>query len=184
MSILAFRKGVAMTISRLMLIGFLVLAAAACSEDRRDATLGDPGAEMRFETAMRQAAVFQAAGDDRRAAELYRLAHAIAPAESAPLTAIGGMALRIGAPEQAALFFQSAIQVDPNDREARFGLAEAFICLDRAAEALALYEQLRADDPADAHARNGAVLAYDMARRDPVRVGAGALAFAVISRDP
>lgn len=172
-----------MAISRLMLIGFLFLAAA-CSEDRRDVALGESGAEMRFEAAMRQAAVLQAAGDERRAAELYRLAHAIAPTESAPLTAIGGMALRIGAPEQAALFFQSSIQVDSNDREAWFGLAEAFMCLDRAEDALAVYEQLRADDPTDVRARNGAVLAYDMARRDPARLGAGALAFAVISRDP
>lgn len=106
------------------------------------------------------------AGDrDRRAAELYRQAHQANPFDPVPLSALGRLAVRIGAPDEAVTYFEAALTIERRDRATRHGLAGAFVELERTDEALALYEALLADDPADGEAWNGKGLVLDLAGR-------------------
>lgn len=102
---------------------------------------------------------------DDRAAELYRQAHEAHPFDPAPLTALGRLAVRIGAAVEAVEYFEAALAIERRDRDARLGLADAFVELDRGDEALSVYEALLAEDAGDGRAWNGKGLALDLAGR-------------------
>lgn len=97
----------------------------------------------------------EAEGRDDRAAALYRRAHESDPSATAPLTAWGLLASRIGEPEQAVILFRAALAIEGHDRVARHGLADALVELDRGSEALSLYDALLTEDPGDGWAWNG-----------------------------
>lgn len=116
---------------------------------------GEPQVPSALGEVMRQAQIAEAERRADDAVELYRHAAEDFPFDSRPLTAWGLMAVRYGAPDQAIELLTAALAIDAADDAARSGLAEALVDVERAQEALALYESLLSRDPLNARALAG-----------------------------
>lgn len=141
------------------------LLLGACASNETGLQIGDPRNPPELRTLLRMAHQAEAAGRDENAAALYRQAHELHPFESKPLTSWGFLANRVGSYEQAVDIFRSALSVDEDDRDARRGLANAYVNLDNPDEALAMYDVLLDDRPDDYRAWNGKGVAFDMLGR-------------------
>lgn len=146
-----------------------------------DAAIADAGAEDSLLNRALQAA---SARHDDEAARLLRQAHQLDPFDLAPLIALGKLSLRIGAAEEAAEFFRAALAIEGDSREARRGLADAFVDLDRVDDALAVYDILISQDAGDGRAWNGKGQALDLAGRHDEARAAFRAALAVTPDDP
>jgi len=146
-----------------------------------DAAFADAGTK---ESLLIQALQAESARRDDQAAELLHQAHALDPFDLTPLLALGRLSLRIGAAEEAAEFFQAALAIERDNRDARRGLADAFVDLDRADDALAVYDVLISQDAGDGRAWNGKGLALDLAGRHDEAQAAFKTALAVVPDDP
>lgn len=120
---------------------------------------------------------------DDRAAALYRQAHEAHPFDPEPLASLGRLAARIGAADEAVRYFEAALALQRRHRDARHGLADAFVELDRSAEALSMYEALLAEDASDGRAWNGKGLALDLEGRHDEAQTAYRLGLAVAPDD-
>ncbi len=143
----------------------LAIGLGACSTNELALTLGDPKQPPELQTLMRMAKQAEAAGRDENAVALYRQAHELHPFDSAPLTAWGFLANRVGALVQAVDIFETALSIDEFDGDARRGLANAYVNLDQPEDALVLYDALIDWDPYDHRAWNGKGVALDMLAR-------------------
>lgn len=149
-------------IVRVCVCVLLALLVSACSFNELGVALQDPRNPPEAGALMRMAKQAEAAGRDENAAALYRQAHELHPFDSDPLTGWGFLANRIGAHEQAIEIFEKALAVEETDRDARRGLANALVNLDRPQEALPHYEALLARDAEDFRAWNGRGVALDL----------------------
>ena len=146
-----------------------------------DTAFADAGTK---ESLLIQALRAESARHDDQAAELLNQAHALDPFDLTPLLALGRLSLRNGATEEAAEFFRAALAIEGDNCDARRGLADAFVDLDRADDALVVYDTLISQDAGDGHAWNGKGLALDLAGRHDEAQAAFKAALAVIPDDP
>ncbi len=146
-----------------------------------DTAFADAGTK---ESLLIQALQAESARHDDQVAELLHQAHALDPFDLTPLLALGRLSLRIGATEEAAEFFQAALAIEGDNRDARRGLADAFVDLDRAEDALAVYDVLISQDAGDGLAWNGKGLALDLSGRHDEAQAAFKAALAIIPEDP
>jgi Flp pilus assembly protein TadD len=151
-----------MSVKHFVICGFAALVLSACSFNELGVSLTDPSHPPGTGALMRMAKQAESAGRDENAAALYRQAHELHPFDSAPLTAWGFLANRVGAHDQAIDIFEKALAVDGKDRDARRGLANALVNMDRPQEALTHYEGLIAQDPEDYRAWNGKGVTLDL----------------------
>lgn len=151
-----------MKLRSLVLSASAVLALSACSFNDTGLFIGDAKNPPNSGALMRMAKHAEASGRDENAAALYRQAHELHPFDSAPLTGWGFLANRVGAHDQAVDIFTKAVSVDETDTDARRGLANALVNLDRPQEALGHYEALLDRDPEDFRAWNGKGVVLDL----------------------
>lgn len=151
-----------MSVKHFAICGFAAMVLSACSFNELGISMSDPAHPPGTGALMRMAKQAESAGRDENAAALYRQAHELHPFDSAPLTAWGFLANRVGAHDQAIDIFEKALAVDGKDRDARRGLANALVNLDRPQEALAHYDALIAQDPEDHRAWNGKGVTLDL----------------------
>jgi tetratricopeptide (TPR) repeat protein len=140
-------------IARVCMVGLCsVSIATICAPVR---ALADPMETPSLATLMTLAHQAETAGRSATALALYRQAAESHPYVTAPLTAMGELANRAGAPERAVEILGDALLIDEYDVPARAALAEALVDLDRQREALALYDALLREDPANSVASAG-----------------------------
>jgi len=151
-----------MKIRTLALSCLTAMAVSACAFNETGISVQDSGKPPEIGALMRMAKQSEASGRDENAAALYRQAHELHPFNSEPLTAWGFLANRVGAHEQAVEIFDKSLAVDDGDRNARRGLANALVSLDRPEEALAHYDALIDSDAEDFRAWNGKGVVLDL----------------------
>ena len=98
------------------------------------------------------------AWDDRhdRAVQLYLRAIEVAPARRADVSLpLAWQLLWSGQPKAAMPYFKEAARILKQRRDARHGLAESYVALEKYGEALEIYAELAESDPADLRARHG-----------------------------
>ena len=125
------------------------------------ASAADPSGPDAVAAMLRMARDAERDGHPAAAVLLYRQAHEARPFASEPLVAWGLLANRLGEPEVALSLLTAAVAMDSGDRQARRGLADALVSLDRGAEAVAVYERLLAEDAGDGDAWRGKGEALD-----------------------
>ncbi len=137
-----------------------------------DAAVGEPGASPAAR-AWLQALATRAAGDAPRAVALEAqaaaagLATLVARAQAQPLVEDGYRALAERRLEAAARAFRDALLVDPDQRDARFGLAGVALLGGHGDEAIAELRRLLDRFPDDAAAHNEFSAALDRAGNHP-----------------
>ncbi len=148
-------------VARLAFCGLMAALVSGCATSSG----GDPtktgAAPIRGAALMNVAERTSQSGDDATAVSLFREAHNQNPRDPAPLIGMGAALSRLGAYEQAAEAYRQAIDLPGSEAEARRGLGNALVALDRPALAI---EQLLASIglKKDARTYNGLGVAYDM----------------------
>ena len=86
--------------------------------------------------------VLRGLGRNAAAADAYRRAASLAPADPDPLNGLGVLAVQAGDPRAAAEFFREALRREPQHQEARLNLAVAEAASGNASEANAILTSL------------------------------------------
>ncbi|MEM0987320.1 MAG: tetratricopeptide repeat-containing glycosyltransferase family protein [Pseudomonadota bacterium] len=87
------------------------------------------------------------AGDNERAAELYRICLAHVPTNAVTWTNFGALMRKMGFHAQAIALHRRGLELDPTAVNIRSNLANALCDIGEAAEAIAIREQLCVEDP-------------------------------------
>lgn len=96
----------------------------------------------RYKEALRTGHVAVLRGRLEDAAAAYRQAISITADRAVPRTALGGVQLRLGDPQQALDAFDGALALEPDDDASLLGRAQALVVLRRTAEAALAYDHL------------------------------------------
>ncbi len=148
-------------VAGLAVSGLLAALVSGCAASPAGGDPTKPAAPIRGQALLSVARQTAASGDDAAAVSLYREAHKRNPHDPAPLVGMGGALFRLGAFEQAAAAYREAVHLKGAEAEARRGLGNALIALDRPQLAI---EQLTASLALakDPRTYNGLGVAYDM----------------------
>jgi len=118
--------------------------------------------ESQYAQIMRIANSTRAGGDLSGAGSFYQRAHALAPERSAPLIALGEISAALGAYEESAKAYRSALTIDADDAKARQGYGKVLIALNRPDRAAHQFRAAIDLDAGDYRSYNGLGVALDL----------------------
>lgn len=123
---------------------------------------GKSQASPELSSLLRLGAAAEAAGDVGNAVSVYQRAQALYPDDSEPPRRLGDLYRAQALHDLAARSYGDAVTAEPDDRDARHGLAAALVRQGRLGDAAGHYDVLVAEDAADIRAWNGKGVVHDL----------------------
>lgn len=117
--------------------------------------------QVSVDSMIRVADLTRGSGDLVNAVGLYQRAHELDPQDVRPLLALGQIFAQLGSPASAAEAFRAAILIEPDNVDARRGLAMTLIAVGQPGQAIAELERAL-DMSKDYRLYNSLGVAYDM----------------------